>query len=569
VVNGDGTITYTPDGTFVAAGGDSFTYIVSDLFGGEAQGSVAITISNSNPVAAPDAAGSAGEAIVISVLVNDTDDDGDSLSVTDVTQGQHGTVSVKPDSTITFTPDGSFPGSGGDLFSYTISDGFGGTSTATVTISALNTPPVASDDVVRIRAGVNSIAVLDNDTDANGNALTISETTNGAHGAVAISGNFLNYTPNATFTGMDTFTYTITDAFGGTDTAEVKVFDELLAAPTGVYRGLVSGEDQESFGTSEVRLSAKGKFTVQLWHSGERFGGKGQFDANGATTFIAKGKGATRTVTLQLAAEEDSVAGAVTNSGAVFPMALKRMTARFGRNAPCPQAGSYTALLPTDPAHVGESTYPQGSGYATMSVTAKGSVKIGGKLGDASSFAIRSSVDQDGVVLMHTPLYKKPKGFICGAATFVSGDPAADQRGHLTWRKPAQLKGNSSYPAGFTGSTEWQASRFVKVPKNAPIFGGAAASLQFGGLPDGVTKPVAAGALGFKVQNSNADTPALHLKGENGLISGSYIHPRDGKKHPLGGVLYQKLTIVRGTFEGVADAGQEVTGCWSLDPVAP
>jgi hypothetical protein len=167
------------------------------------------------------------------------------------------------------------------------------------------------------------------------------------------------------------------------------VVDELRSARTGVYRGLVSDDAQASVGVAEVRLSAKGKFTVQLWHMGERFRGKGQFDATGAANITAKGKGATRTLSLQLAAEDDSVSGTLANAGASFTIALKRFTATFGRTTPCPQAGAYTALLPVDPGHLGEDSYPQGSGYATMSVGTTGSVRIGGKLGDASAFAIR------------------------------------------------------------------------------------------------------------------------------------------------------------------------------------
>ena len=75
-------------------------------------------------------------------------------------------------------------------------------------------------------SGANPIDVLANDTDPDaGDTLTITAVTQGANGAVAITGGGtgLTYTPNAGYVGTDTFTYTIADGNGGTDTATVTV----------------------------------------------------------------------------------------------------------------------------------------------------------------------------------------------------------------------------------------------------------------------------------------------------------------------------------------------------------
>jgi hypothetical protein len=140
----------------------------------------------------------------------------------------------------------------------------------------------------------------------------------------------------------------------------------------------------------------------------------------------------------------------------------------------------------------------------------------------------------------------------------------------LTWRKPPQQKPDANYAAGFAGSTEWQAARYSKVAKGAPIFGSgvtaATATMEFGGLPAPVTKSVTVSAQGLTIQNPSPDTLSVELNGNNGLFSGSYVHPSDGQKHLLGGVLYQKLPIGRGTFTGVTTDGQAVTGHWMLQP---
>ena len=84
----------------------------------------------------------------VNVLANDVEPDGDTLSVVSVTQGANGTVSINPDKTVKYAPATNFFGS--DSFTYTIDDGHGGQSTATVdvTINAVNDAPVFTIDVL-------------------------------------------------------------------------------------------------------------------------------------------------------------------------------------------------------------------------------------------------------------------------------------------------------------------------------------------------------------------------------------------------------------------------------------
>ncbi|MCA1620853.1 MAG: tandem-95 repeat protein [Acidobacteria bacterium] len=86
-------------------------------------------------------------------------------------------------------------------------------------------PPVAVDDNANVQedSGANVLSVLANDTDANGDALTIVSVTQGANGSVANNGNSVSYTPNANFFGADSFTYTVSDGNGGQDAATVSV----------------------------------------------------------------------------------------------------------------------------------------------------------------------------------------------------------------------------------------------------------------------------------------------------------------------------------------------------------
>jgi hypothetical protein len=122
---------YTPDSGF--SGTDSFSYSISDGFD-NAQGQVTVTVLDINdaPVANDDTASVAtNSSVVINVLANDTDADGDTLRITGVSSPNKGSVSYT-DTEITFTSESK---RGGASFTYSITDGNGGSASATVSVS--------------------------------------------------------------------------------------------------------------------------------------------------------------------------------------------------------------------------------------------------------------------------------------------------------------------------------------------------------------------------------------------------------------------------------------------------
>lgn len=128
------TITYTPNAN--ANGADSFTYKVSDgsLDSSPATVSVSIAAVNDAPVANNDSASTpAATPVTINVLANDTDVDGNPLSVTNLTQPANGTATLNADNTITYTPSTGFTGL--DSFTYTANDGSANSNVATVTVN--------------------------------------------------------------------------------------------------------------------------------------------------------------------------------------------------------------------------------------------------------------------------------------------------------------------------------------------------------------------------------------------------------------------------------------------------
>ncbi|MGH9909757.1 MAG: Ig-like domain-containing protein, partial [Nitrososphaerales archaeon] len=129
--------------------------------------------------------------VTIDVLSNDSDFNNDPLIITSVTHGANGIVTNNSDD-LTYTPNTGFTGT--NTFTYTISDGHGGNDTATVTVlvTAANNPPIAVNDSVLTKVN-NAVAidVLVNDTDSDGDTLTISSVKQAGNGIVTIDTGFL------------------------------------------------------------------------------------------------------------------------------------------------------------------------------------------------------------------------------------------------------------------------------------------------------------------------------------------------------------------------------------------
>ena len=162
------------------------------------------------------------------MLGNDSDPDGDPLSVTSATvDPAKGTVNVNPDGTLNFVPAPNYNGPA--VITYTISDGHGGTatSTLTVTVTPVNDPPVANPDVATTPKDtpINNINVLGNDGDPDGDPLTVTGVSvDPAKGTVTVNPDgTLNFVPTPGFTGTAIITYTISDGHGGTATSTVTV----------------------------------------------------------------------------------------------------------------------------------------------------------------------------------------------------------------------------------------------------------------------------------------------------------------------------------------------------------
>ncbi|EJG0191390.1 tandem-95 repeat protein, partial [Vibrio parahaemolyticus] len=217
-INPDGSVTYTPNDNYV--GKDTFTYIVTS--GGVSESTtveVNVTPVNDAPVAKDDIATTQEDtAVTIDVLPNDTDVDGDKLSIESVSvPKEQGTVEVV-DGKLVFTPAENFNGDA--EITYTVTDG-GLTDQATVkvTVNAVNDTPVVESNIADQTLAEDftpytiDLNTAFSDVDNVDGELTFSVSGN-SNIQVAIVNGIATITPTADWNGSETLTFTATDPSG-------------------------------------------------------------------------------------------------------------------------------------------------------------------------------------------------------------------------------------------------------------------------------------------------------------------------------------------------------------------
>ena len=209
-------------------GTETVSYVVTDgALTDTATLTITITPVNDAPVAVPDAGTVAEDAAgtLFDVITNDTDVEGDTLSLWLVGAVSAGGVASRVGDMISYTPAPNYTGI--ETVEYRVRDGNGGSAlgTLTVTVTPVNDAPVAVADTATVAedAAATSIDVVANDTDIDGDTLSLTAVgTPDQGGAASVSGGQLLYTPAANFNGTETVSYTVSDG-ALTDTGTVTV----------------------------------------------------------------------------------------------------------------------------------------------------------------------------------------------------------------------------------------------------------------------------------------------------------------------------------------------------------
>jgi VCBS repeat-containing protein len=256
-------------------GSTSLTFSTTDNEGASsasATQSITVAAVNDAPVASNDTFSTSEDTpITFGVLGNDSDVDGDALTITQIdgtaiavgasVNVAGGSITLNANGTLTFTPSLNYNGS--PSFTYTVLDGHGGTANATVngTVAPINDAPLAVNDsaTTPINTALANIVVLANDTDADGDALSVTGATlaNPALGSVSVNPDgTLNFAPAPNVTGPVAINYTITDGQGGTSSAVLTVNVGANTPPSGANETVTIAEDtSKTFGAADFGFS--------------------------------------------------------------------------------------------------------------------------------------------------------------------------------------------------------------------------------------------------------------------------------------------------------------------------
>ena len=238
-VTANNSIAFQPDSGFT--GTTSFKHTVTDTAGAKKTATVEVNVVLDGTNTAPNATDdnftiTEDTKTSLDVLRNDSDPDGDGLTVTLKTTPQNATATMAEDGTVTLVPDKDFFGR--DSFAYTISDPAGATDTATanLAIAAVNDPPTAKDDKATVPDGLaRAIDVLANDSDVEGQTLSVTITDTPADASARVNdANEIVVTADAGASGETSIPYTVSDGNGGTAQASLNLTIEDTSTDLGL-----------------------------------------------------------------------------------------------------------------------------------------------------------------------------------------------------------------------------------------------------------------------------------------------------------------------------------------------
>lgn len=254
-------ITYTPVAGY--SGADSFTYTVKDSNNKTATATVSITVvPYTSPTANADTATTGKNVpVTINALANDIAGSGTISSITISGTPVNGTATINAYSKVVFTPANNFTGTATVNYTVTNSHNKTATGTITITVVAVTAASAVNDSANTAKNTAATLNVLSNDNIGNSALTSLVIATNPTHGtAVVNTDNTVTYTPASNYTGADSFTYTITNAYNTSSTAMVSM--TVIAQPaTGALCGtytIGTGGNYSTITAAVADLNTKG-----------------------------------------------------------------------------------------------------------------------------------------------------------------------------------------------------------------------------------------------------------------------------------------------------------------------
>ena len=311
-------------------------------------------------------------------------------------------------------------------------------------------------------------------------------------------------------------------------------------AVAGNYSGLTIGVGpaQQTNGIATFRVGANGGFSGSVFFEGKAYGLRGAFwnDGTFSTTIARRGRSSV-SISLQLDVVNgtDQITGMIADH--LFSANITTDRA-IDSNA---QQGNYTLILP----HPADLSQPQGDGYGTATVDAKGNVRFAGALGDGAGMNQGAKISKDGAWPFFVAPYAK-KGSASGVLTFEDNG-TSDLDGTIYWfRNHSGTTPLSATIAAF-GSALRAPAQGQNILNAAPsdVFTFTAAGA---GLTQPATLPHFTLSTAGQITVTSGGPFTLSINADTGMLSGTFPDAAQNP-HTFQGVIFQRGSSGQGLFQ--------------------
>ena len=304
-------------------------------------------------------------------------------------------------------------------------------------------------------------------------------------------------------------------------------------------------------GALDLDIARSGAFTGVLHLGPKRRALRGAISADGVATIALAGlPGVADKITLSFDASGTAGTGRLL-LGAEDIALFNVVRGQTGiRETPSPFMATHTLLLPRDPA---ATTAPDGTGFATIAVSAKGTVRLAGMLADGTVFSQGARLSPDGRWPLFLRLYEGA-GSVTGWLQFGENGRLASPDGSVRWSKPPLPHAALHREALFTELIP-AGARYLPL---MPVWSTARSlRLALSGSDLPALPPVATLALSLrnKVTAVASSTVTMEISTPNGLFSGTFLAPNERAPRRFRGALFQPEMRGAGCFRGATKSG--------------
>lgn len=306
---------------------------------------------------------------------------------------------------------------------------------------------------------------------------------------------------------------------------------------SGAYNGLFFATNQATSGGGfSLFVNGRGVYSGYLQTGRTRAPFRGQLDPwCQAANSVSRANNHSLTLQFHIGNNGPGrLVGQVSDGGMISALTAGRAWANT-RTASAPFAGRYTCVLP---GQASDASSPQGFGFATAQITARGLAMLAGTLADGTHVTQSASVSEDAAWPFYVALYSGG-GSVMSLLTFTNraGD---DLNGMMTWLKPAMS--NTRYPAGFAHQSQMIGSTYkVPSPSTQPVLNLSNASIAFtgGDLGSGFVNAISIGPSS-RVANYSSNQFNMTFSIPNGTFRGTVVDPLNNLALSFNGVTFQK-----------------------------